>query len=71
MSIKKELLETLTEQQLKELAGNKGINFKMNKTRKRYYADWDEKDRIVDMMSDKEDLTVREIEKFIEQQNKP
>jgi len=65
MSIKKELLNELTEKQLKELAESKGIKFKMNDTQKKYYEDWKEKDKIVDMMSDHGDLSLKEIEKFI------
>ena len=69
MSIKKELLNELTEQQLKDLAQSKGIKFKLNKIQREYYADWDEKDKIVDIMGDKEDLSLREIEEFIKLQN--
>lgn len=69
MSIKKELLQELTEQQLKNLAESKGIKFKLNKIQENYYADWDEKDKIVDLMGDKEGLTVKEIEEFIKLQN--
>jgi len=69
MSIKKELLQELTERQLKNLAESKGIKFKLNKIQENYYADWDEKDKIVDLMGDKEDLTVKEIEEFIKLQN--
>ena len=68
MSIKKELLHELTERQLKELAEGKGIKFKLSRTQENYYADWDEKDKIVDLMNDKEDLTVKEIEEFIKLQ---
>ena len=71
MSIKKELLNKLTEQQLKDLAQHKGIKFKLNKIKEKYYAGWNEKDKIVDLMSDKEDLTIRDIEGFIRQQNNP
>jgi hypothetical protein len=65
MSIKKEMLQELTEQQLLKLADDKGMKFKLNKTQKEYYANWDEKDKIIDLMGDKEDLTVKEIEEFI------
>ena len=65
MSIKKEILQELTEPQLLKLADNKGIKFKLNKTQKEYYANWDEKDKIIDLMGDKEDLTLKEIEEFI------
>jgi len=70
MSIKKELLHELSEQQLKILAESKGIKFKLNKVQEKYYANWDEKDKIVDLMGDKEDLTVKEIEEFIKLQNR-
>ena len=65
MSIKKEMLQELTEPQLIKLADNKGIKFKLNKTQKEYYENWDEKDKLVDIMGDKEDLTLKEIEEFI------
>jgi hypothetical protein len=68
MSIKKEMLQELTEQQLTKLAENKDIKFKLNKTQKEYYANWDEKDKIIDLMGDKEDLTLKEIEEFIKLQ---
>ena len=65
MSIKKEMLQELNEQQLLKLAEDKGMKFKLNKTQKDYYANWDEKDKMIDIMGDKEDLTVKEIEEFI------
>jgi hypothetical protein len=65
MSIKKEMLQELTEPELLKLADDKGIKFKLNKTQKEYYANWDEKDKIIDLMGDKEDLTVKEIEEYI------
>ena len=69
MSIKKELLDELTESQLKELAKSKGIKFNLNKTQEKYYADWGEKDKIVDLMSEKGNLSIKEIEEFIKLQN--
>ena len=71
MSIKKELLGELSENQLKNLAESKGIKFKLNKIQKRYYAEWDEKDKIVDIMGDKEYLSLKEIEEFIKMYNRP
>jgi hypothetical protein len=68
MSIKKEMLHKLTEQQLIILAENKGIKFKLNKTQKEYYTTWNERDKIIDLMGDKEDLTIKEIEEFIKLQ---
>lgn len=65
MSIKKELLNELTEKQLKRLAENKGIDFSLNDVQTRYYENWDEKDKIVDIMTDQKHISVSEIEKFI------
>lgn len=69
MSIKKELLTELTVQQLKELAESKGIKFKLSEIQKNYYSKWSEKDMIVDLMVEKEVLTIRDIEKFLKSQN--
>ena len=69
MSIKKELLHELTEKQLKNLAESKGIKFKLNKIQEKYYAGWDEKDKMIDLMTDKENLTIKEIEEYIRLQN--
>jgi len=66
MSIKKELLNELTEHQLKQLADSKGIIFKLNNIQKKYYQNWAEKDKIVDLMTTNEHITVSEIEKFIQ-----
>jgi hypothetical protein len=71
MSIKKELLQELTESQLRDLADSKGIKFKLNKVQKTYYADWDEKDKIVDIMGDKSFLSIKEIEDFIKMMKAP
>ena len=70
MSLKKELLHELTEQQLRDLAESKGIKFKLNKLQEQYYAEWDEKDKLVDLMGDKDDLTLKEIEEFIKLQSR-
>jgi hypothetical protein len=66
MSIKKELLNELSEQQLKKLAESKGIKFKLNNIQKKYYQNWDEKDKLVDLMATNTHITVPEIEKFIQ-----
>ena len=68
MSIKKELLDELTEKQLKELAKNKDINFTMSDSQKKYYANWKEKDKLVDMINDKEDITIKEIEEYLKKE---
>jgi hypothetical protein len=66
MSIKKELLNELSERQLKQLAESKGIIFKLNTIQKKYYQNWAEKDKLVDLMTTNEHITVLEIEKFIQ-----
>jgi len=65
MSLKKELLDKLTEKQLKKLAESKGIKIHLSQAQEKYYADWDEKQRLVDIMTDKEDITIKEIEDYI------
>ena len=65
MSLKKELLDKLTEKQLKKLAESKGIKIHLSQAKEKYYADWNEKQRLVDIMTDKEDITIKEIEDYI------
>lgn len=65
MSIKKELLSQLSMQQLKALAEKKNVSFSKNEKQKKYYADWSEKDLMIDMMNDNTDITVKEIEEHI------
>jgi hypothetical protein len=65
MSIKKELLNELSEHQLKELAESKGIAFTLNPVQQKYYEKWPEKDKLVDMMATNRHVTVPEIERFI------
>ncbi len=65
MSIKKELLNELTENQLKQLAEIKGIEFTLNTIQKEYYTGWEEKDKLVDIMTDQRQISVSDIEKFI------
>ena len=65
MSIKKELLNELSERQLKQLAEHKGIEFTLTMFQKKYYEGWDEKDKLVDIMNDYKELTVSDIENFI------
>ena len=69
MSIKKELLQQLSEQQLINLAESKGIKFKLNKVQQQYYAEWNERDKMIDIMGDKDILTIKEIEDFIKLKN--
>ena len=65
MSIKKELLNELTEIQLRQLAENKGINFSLNDIQEKYYENWDEKDKLVDIMTDQRHISISEIERLI------
>ncbi len=65
MSIKKELLNELTENQLKQLAEIKGIEFTLNTIQEEYYTGWEEKDKLVDIMTDQRQISVSDIEKFI------
>ena len=65
MSIKKELLNELTEKQLKKLAESKGISFELSKVQKKFYEDWNEKEKIIDIMNDHQNLTLGDIEQFI------
>lgn len=66
MSIKKELLNELSEHQLKQLAESKGIIFKLNNVQRKYYENWAEKDKLVDLMTTSRHITVPEIERFIQ-----
>jgi len=65
MSIKKELLNKLTEKQLKELAEHKGIKVVLNRLQKKYYADWNEKDKLVDIINDRTKMSAGEIEEYM------
>ena len=65
MSIKKELLNELTENQLKQLAETKDVDFTLNTIQKEYYTGWEEKDKLVDIMTDQKQISVSDIEKFI------
>ena len=70
MSLKKELLSELTKKQLKEFAEHKGIEFSLSNSQKKYYNGWDEKEKLVDLMTDKEDVSVKDIEEFLKAHKK-
>ena len=70
MSIKKELLSQMSLQELKKLASRKGISFSLNERQREYYADWSEKERMVDLMNDTRDLSIREIEDHLRSSRK-
>ena len=65
MSLKKELLNELSESELKKLAESKGITFNLNSIRKDYYSGWEEKDKLIDLMSEHKELSINDIEHFI------
>jgi hypothetical protein len=65
MSIKKELLNELTEIQLKQFAEIKGVDFVLNTIQQQYYKDWEEKDKLVDLINDQKHISIADIEKFI------
>ena len=65
MSIKKEILDELTEQQLRNLAENRGIKFNLSKRQEEYYHGWDEKDKLVDIMTDNQELKIKDIENYL------
>jgi hypothetical protein len=65
MSIKKELLNELTEKQLMELAEHKGVKLALSDVQKGYYMGWNEKDRLVDIMKDTRNITVKDIENYL------
>ena len=69
MSIKKELLSKLTEKQLKDFAENKGIKFNLSDVQKKYYEGWSERDKLIDVVSDNSEVTIKEIEEFIKKIN--
>ena len=65
MSIKKELLYELSEEQLKQLAQFKDVEIALSTAQEKYYKGWEEKDKLVDMMNDCRQISVSDIEKFI------
>ena len=62
---KKELLNELTEKQLRQFAEFKGIKFNLTSAQKKYYSGWSEKDKLVDLICDNQGISVPDIEKFI------
>jgi hypothetical protein len=69
MSLKKELLDKLTEDQLKSFAESKGISFSMNKRQEKYYESWNERDKMIDIITDKGEISIGEIEEYIKLHN--
>ena len=69
MSLKKELLDKLTEDQLKSFAESKGISFSINERQEKYYESWNERDKMIDIITDNGEISIGEIEEYIKMQN--
>ena len=65
MSLKKELLRQLDLNQLKKLIKEKNIGIQLNRIQKEFYANWDEKEKLVDILNDCESVKISDIEKFV------
>ena len=65
MSLKKELLRQLGIDQLKKLIEEKNIEIKLSKIQKDFYANWDEKEKLVDILNDCESIKLSDIERFV------
>jgi len=65
VSLKKELLRQLDLNQLKKLIKEKNIEIQLNRIQKEFYANWDEKEKLVDILNDCESVKISDIEKFV------
>ena len=65
MSLKKELLRQLDIDQLKKLIEEKNIEIRLSKIQKDFYANWDEKEKLVDILNDCESVKLSDIERFV------
>jgi len=65
VSLKKELLRQLDLNQLKKLIKEKNIGIQLNRIQKEFYANWDEKEKLVDILNDCESVKISDIEKFV------
>ncbi|HDM25562.1 MAG: hypothetical protein DRJ99_04170 [Thermoplasmata archaeon] len=65
MSLKKELLRQLDLDQLKKLIEEKNIEIRLSKIQKDFYANWDEKEKLVDILNDCENIRIADIEKYV------
>jgi len=68
MSLKKELLYELNESQLERFIEHKDIHFILSKIQKQYYKDWNNCEKLVDIINDKQDISIKEIEEYIKTQ---
>jgi hypothetical protein len=68
VSLKKELLDKLTEDQLKLFAESKGISFSINERQEKYYESWNERDKMIDIITDNMEISIGEIEEYIKLQ---
>jgi len=65
VSLKKELLRQLDINQLKKLIEEKNIEIRLSKIQKDFYANWDEKEKLVDILNDCESVKLSDIERFV------
>jgi len=65
VSLKKELLRQLDLDQLKKLIEEKNIEIRLSKIQKDFYANWDEKEKLVDILNDCENIRIADIEKYV------
>ena len=68
MSLKKELLCELTEEQLENFVESRDIQCKLSKIQKNYYKDRGESEKLVDIINDKQDVSIKDIEEYIKTQ---
>jgi len=69
MSLKKELLDKLTEDQIKSFAESKGISFSTSERQEKYYKSWNERDKMIDIITDNGEISIGEIEEYIKSHN--
>lgn len=68
MSLKKELLCELTEEQLEHFVESRDIQCKLSKIQKKYYKNRGECEKLVDIINDKQDISIKDIEEYIKTQ---
>lgn len=65
MSLKKELLHELSEKQLENFAKSQGIQFTLSTIQKKYYENWNDCEKLVDMINDEQEISIKDIEDYI------
>jgi uncharacterized ubiquitin-like protein YukD len=70
MSLKKELLSELSEQELEKFLETRHINFTLSNIQKKYYKDKDTSEKLIDIINDKRDISIKDVEEYIKMQRK-